>query len=359
VISLEAKMFAFNDTWRSTRHTLLLAAWVGLQVIPEVRAQEIAPGLRAVPSALLSIDQHRSTVVDRIIADWGEALTKSNAGITVEQLRVTLNSMRSDYLLAASVAGSLDGLRSVVASSFDGSAPKSEKTGTKSLGDTADDVVYTPVTPCRLVDTRMTYAAVYQGGGAFGVGEIRNYAAAGGNGVCLTQLPSGLNPSALQLQVFGIPNNGVSGDIEVLPQGGTFGSTATLVFVNNVLISSASTTARINLANNQIGVQVRIGSAHVAIDVVGYFAAPVATALQCAQVASSSTAIAVSSDTLVALPACAAGYTRTGVNCSGPANTPSGYLVETNAGGCLFRNLSSVAAYSAIATSICCRIPGR
>ena len=95
------------------------------------------------------------------------------------------------------------------------------------------------------------------------------------------------------------------------------------------------------------------------LDVVGYFAAPVATALQCTQVASSGTAIAVSSDTLVALPACAAGYTRTGSNCSGPANTPNGYLVETNTSGCLYRNLSSVAAYNAIATSTCCRIPGR
>ena len=161
-------MLKFNDAWLRTGHTLLLAAWVGMLVIPEAQAQEIAPGLRAVPSALLSIDQHRTTVVDRIIADWGDTLTKANAGITVDQLRSTLMTMRSDYLLAASVAGSLDGLRSVVASSFVGSTPVSGKTGTKILGDTADDLVYTPVTPCREVDTR-------NAGGPLGTNSSRDF----------------------------------------------------------------------------------------------------------------------------------------------------------------------------------------
>ena len=101
------------------------------------------------------------------------------------------------------------------------------------------------------------------------------------------------------------------------------------------------------------------GAIDLIIDIVGYLAAPIATALQCTQVASSSTTIGVSADTLVALPSCAAGYTRTGANCSGTANIPGGYLVETNTTGCLFRNLSAVATYSATATSTCCRIPGR
>jgi len=142
----------------------------------------------------------------------------------------------------------------------------------KALGDAADDIVYTPITPCRLVDTRGSYPAVYQGAGAFSSGEIRTYTVAGGNGVCATQLPVGLNPSAIQVQVFGIPiNGGSSGDIEVLAEGKTFGASATLVYLGNVLFTSASTIAQVNLANNRIGVQVRGGGAHVAIDVVGYF----------------------------------------------------------------------------------------
>src|SRR5205085_2191729 len=211
--------------------------------------------------------------VERIMGEWGDKVTTATAGVTREQLHEMLYAMRADHLLAASLAGSIGGLRDVLAHSI--TTATTAKPGgrqTKALGDTADDVVYTPVTPCRLVETRGTFAAVYQGGGAFSGGEIRNYTIQGGNGVCLTQLPGGLNPSAVQLQVFGIPiNGGSSGDVEILPQGSTFGSTATLVYLGNVLLTSASTTARINLANNQIGVQVRGGGANVAIDVVGYF----------------------------------------------------------------------------------------
>jgi hypothetical protein len=223
------------------------------------------------PSPLLAIDQHRATVVERIVTEWGDRLVVSGAGVTREQLREMLFAMRADQLLAASLAGTLDGLRNVLAS-----APLQDSpVRTKALGDAADDVVYTPVTPCRLVETRGTFAAVYQGGGAFTPNQIRDYTAQGGNGVCLSQLPNGLNPSALQLQVFGIPiSSAANGDVEILPQGSTFGSTATLVYLGNILFTSASTTARINLANNQIGVQVRGGGANVAIDVVGYFAAP-------------------------------------------------------------------------------------
>src|SRR5262249_23530239 len=95
---------------------------------------------------------------------------------------------------------------------------------------------------------------------------------------CLSQLPPGLNPSAVQLQVFGIPiNSGSSGDVEVLPQGSTFGNTATLVYLGNDLVTSASMTAPINLANNQIGVQVRGGGANVDSDVIGYFKPPSGT----------------------------------------------------------------------------------
>jgi hypothetical protein len=70
---------------------------------PNVLAQESAAAVRVVPNALLSIDQNRNTVVERVVREWGEALAASDAGINVEQLRATLNGMRADYLLAASV----------------------------------------------------------------------------------------------------------------------------------------------------------------------------------------------------------------------------------------------------------------
>ncbi|MFO1303335.1 MAG: tail fiber domain-containing protein [Burkholderiales bacterium] len=236
-----------------------------------VQAKEFEAG----PSPLLAIDRNREAVVERIVAQWGDALARAGAGITAEHLREMLLGMRADQLFAASLVGSLEGLRNVIAAALvSESEVKPSLLQAKALGDGNQDVVYVPVTPCRLVETRGTFAAVYQGGGAFTTNEIRTYTLQGGNGVCLSQLPASISPSAVQMQVYGIPTTTGSGDIEILPQGGTFGSTATLVYLGNNAFTSASSTSLANLANKQISVQVRGGGAHVAIDVVGYFRAP-------------------------------------------------------------------------------------
>ena len=222
------------------------------------------------PNALLAVDQNRNVVVDRIVGAYGLQLEQSGAGITREQLRSMLQMLRADELLGASFATSLADLRHVLESA----ATRTDsvaKISAKALGDLDKDLVYVPVTPCRLVDTRNTYAAVYQNGGPFTTSEIRSYTLQGGNGVCMTQLPPSVTPGAVMLQVYALPIPGASGDVEVLPQGGTFGSTSTLVYLFNNTITSSSTASRVNILNNQIDVQVRGGGANLAMDVVGYF----------------------------------------------------------------------------------------
>jgi hypothetical protein len=260
------------------RRSLLVLVVLAGFTPPLAAAQPLERGA----DALLAIDQHRASVVEHVVNAWGAALAKSPAQISIDELRTRLASLRADTLLAASLAGTLDGLREVIgADDVSIAAAKPGLTQTKALGDSAADVVYTPVTPCRLVETRGAFAAVYQGDGSaghtavpFASNQIRTYTLQGGNGVCLTQLPAGLNASAVQLQVFGIPTTSASGDIEILPQGASFGSTATMVYVATIPFNTVSTAAKANLANHQISVQVRGGGAHVAIDVVGYFAAP-------------------------------------------------------------------------------------
>lgn len=235
--------------------------------------------------ALLVIDQHRASVVERVVSTWGAPLAQSDAFVPIDVLRERLMALRADELLAASLAGTLDDLRQVIGAGAPSPAPSAASaaliTHTKAVGDTGDDVSYTPVTPCRLVETRGTFAAVYRGNGApspaplpFAPGEIRTYAVQGGNGVCLSQLPAGLGAAAVQLQVFGMPTTAASGDIEILPQGSSFGSTATMVYIGSIAFNTVSTNAKINLGNNEISVQVRGGGANLAIDVVGYFKRP-------------------------------------------------------------------------------------
>ena len=259
-------------TVRAGVHRLGLAvvfAGVFGQCVAAAAGPQATGGTHAAASALLAVDANRASLVDRIVSAWSLDLANRNTGIDAETLHTMLMGLRADDLLAASLAGSLEGLRQVLERAMVDRSPQP-----KALGDPDKDVVYTPVIPCRLVETRGTFAAVYQGGGSFVNGEVRSYAIAGGNGVCLSQLPSGLNPSAVQVQVFGLPTTSGSGDVEILPQGSAFGTTATLVYLGNVPVVSAATTARINPANNQIAVQIRGLGAHLAIDVVGFFKAP-------------------------------------------------------------------------------------
>src|SRR5262245_25369647 len=69
-------------------------------------------------NALLAIDQNRTTVVDRIVGQWGQQLSRSDAGVDSSQLRALLMGLRADHLLAASLAGTLKGLRDVVANAL-------------------------------------------------------------------------------------------------------------------------------------------------------------------------------------------------------------------------------------------------
>jgi hypothetical protein len=229
-------------------------------------------------NSLLSIDQNRATVIDRLVRDWAEPIARVHPDVNPTQWREVLNGLRADQLLVVSLAGTIDGVLDVVADSVSRPVTPGSLARTKTLGSTAADVTYTPVIPCRLLDTRGIYSPVYAGG-AFAPGETRNYAVQGGNGTCLSQLPAGLNPTAIQLQVFGMPTTKASGDIEILPQGTTFGTSATMVYSGSLEYNTVSTTAKVNLANNQIGIQVRGGGANVAIDVVGYFKAPSAPIL--------------------------------------------------------------------------------
>ena len=196
--------------------SLALVGWtgVGMAATAEIVHQ---------PNALLAVDQNRNLIVERIVDAYRCKLEQSGAGITREQLRSMLQMLRADELLGASFATSLADLRHVLESA----ATRTDsvaKVSAKALGDLDKDLVYVPVTPCRLVDTRNTYAAVYQNGGPFTTSEIRSYTLQGGNGVCLTQLPPSVTPGAVMLQVYALPVPGASGDVEVLPQGGTFGT---------------------------------------------------------------------------------------------------------------------------------------
>jgi hypothetical protein len=350
-------MFAIRSARQRARVALVSAAMAIALVPSGVSAQEATGELRAVPSALLSIDQNRPVVIERIVEVFRPAFGPGQEAT----VREALAGMRADRLLAASLAPSLDGLLAVMKSAESASTIVLAKPVGKALGDTAVDVVYTPVTPCRIVDTRSG------AGGTLLANDTRNWLAANPGGNFVAQGGSATN-CGIPVKPAAVLVNLTVANTQIGPAFLTawpFNQAKPLAASLNWVSAGAQIANAIILplctgggCTSDWSLFASSGT-DLIVDVMGYFAAPVATAVDCVSFASAATAIAVSSDTLVPLPACAAGYTRTGSQCTGAANIPSGYLVETSGAGCLYRNLSSVATFNATATATCCRIPGR
>ena len=140
-------------------------------------------GAEVRPDPLLAIDQNRSVVIERIVESFRPAFAPGQEA-TVRQ---ALGSLRADHLLAASLAPSVDGLLAVLKSADSASAVVLAKPVGKVLGDIAADVVYTPVTPCRIVDTRSG------AGGTLLAGDTRDWLAANPTGTFVAQGGSASN----------------------------------------------------------------------------------------------------------------------------------------------------------------------
>jgi Chaperone of endosialidase len=110
------------------------------------------------PDALLSIDMNRTAVVEKILGAWGKELPAAQSA----SFKSKLMGLRADQLLAANLSGSFDGVLEVMqASESNTSVARQAETQTlqvndsaKALGDAAIDLVYTPIAPCRVFDTR-------------------------------------------------------------------------------------------------------------------------------------------------------------------------------------------------------------
>lgn len=226
-----------------------------------------------------------------------------------------------------------------------------------SLGSTTSDLVYTPLPSCLLLDTRVA-------GGIMTAGTIRHYKASGANFVSQggsstnCGIPAGINALVVTVQSVNATGRGY---FRMWPYGTSMPAASVMSYgttqntQNNIVLgTTVGDTA-------DFSVQSSAGS-HLVVAVLGYFAAPVATALQCTNSASSAS---VTLDTTtrnrsVSSPACPAGYTRVATipNLSGDF-----YLVSTvtpdNGGGTGFFHYAGSSSASVNIASRCCRVPGR
>jgi hypothetical protein len=244
------------------------------------------------------------------------------------------------------------------ASMAPGAAGSKSRITARMLGSTSMDLVYTPIQPCRIVDTRSTAAGAIAANGTRSFVGINsgNFTGQGGSATNCGTLD--LSATAIALNVTAVTPT-AAGFTTVFPFGTTRPVAASVNYaagstVNNAIIAQIPNP----LASSDFSVYT-FAQSHYVVDIVGYFAPPVATALQCVETANTTTpdlGVAPNGTRNELAPNCPAGYTQTTTNC-----TTSSWLmpiVFSKDGTCSARNNDSTNAFLS-ASRTCCRVPGR
>jgi hypothetical protein len=229
----------------------------------------------------------------------------------------------------------------------------------KVLGSTTTDLTFVPIAPCRIVDTRASGA-----GGVIPANSARlftfNVSSAQGSSSC-SPSPYGAYtgsayPAAEAVNIT-VDETGLNAPLSYLavyPDGGSQGSSwmnysGTAILANAGIMSINQSTGKFNVFVT--------GPTQAIIDVFGVFVESPATALDCTDVAGTSTALAAGTNGAAFAPACASGYTRVSVSCIGSSYSLNLVTSRVDLGACTYANPGG--ATSIEADSHCCRIPGR
>jgi hypothetical protein len=270
-------------------------------------------------------------------------------------LSAALVKLMPDNLIEAGDATSYESLMHVLATG------RPNATGLPAaLGDTSADLVYTPVTPCRIVDTRFATAGAIIGTTtrAFDADGTSFAAQGGSNSSC--GIPFSVARAVTMTITVTQPI--AAGYVNAWSVFQAQPASSVVNYAAGQTIANTTIIPIVPGAGNDFNVYSLVDT-HVVIDVLGYFAAPVATALDCTTVSSAVILVAVNVWTSIDAT-CPAGRTATGGGYDTLEVTLGypGVWVTMRPNGNGWRtwvdNQSSVNR-SIQTFANCCRVPGR
>ena len=236
---------------------------------------------------------------------------------------------------------------------------------TKVLGSTTGDLVFTPVTPCRIVDTRVA-------GGAINANSSRAFlgvAVSAGTGFAFqggstTDCGVGaVGASAIVINVTAVTPSG-AGFATVYRSGDTRPTAASVNYTGGAIVNNSVVVGIPNPLAITDFVIYTFAQSHYVVDIVGYFSPPQATQLQCIDTAIATNTIAANASTFFNNPACPSGYDPVTpycfTNATGVYSKGSGYNSNTPglATFCAWTN-ATASSQQVLGGNVCCRVPGR
>ena len=229
------------------------------------------------------------------------------------------------------------------------------------LGSASSDLVFTPVTPCRIFDTRPSQG----GSGAIAAGAtktfyVRSAATFAGQGGKATDcgMIGGTNVAAIAINVVVITPT-TAGFITAYPADVAKPQAATVNFSAGDVLGNASV---VKVSQGASAAHLSVFSTSqtdVAGDVVGYYSKPVATALQCETTLNQTSTFPPNAySNLIGGTACSSGYTLTSTSCSYFIGELGVAVAKQELGACGYNNYTANTKTVYIENR-CCRIPGR
>lgn len=321
------------------------------------RVGAIAERVRA--SGAMSIQDYMSLTQ----ALLGASPAQLDAAAAATSYKEVMNAIRASRPIAASPAASAAQVMMLDRKGIDAGA-------TKALGNTTAEFVFYPVVPCRLFDSRSggtPLAPLTPRGVDFDGGNPGNAAGCTRAGLA-SQIggTGGLDRAAFAINLTVTQGVG-AGFIQVRPVGSTNitsnqNFTAGQDVANMAVVQSAGAATSANEFELMSSVSV-----HAIVDVLGVFAPPVATAVECVNQTIANVTLANGEYNSFA-PACPAGYTVTGGGVFNQTATDNGQVINASA-PCSFCTNTN-AWYTALTNnsgtsgtytffSRCCRVPGR
>ena len=314
--------------------------------------------------------QHVEGAYARPAEAWGEDMLPLLMKAPMESLQRAANARTfegmNDALLAKAAPVPVmprAGLATPRVSGAGGAQPVRAEAGTDAIGDADQDLVYVPVTPCRVLDTRLAGGRIPAAGTrSFEIASVTDYTAQGGSATDCNVGNVGTIGSAVIN--FTVVNPSIPGFVTAFEFGGTQPLAATVNYVaGDIRGNLAIVPLDSDSAGNDISVYT-FAETHLVGDIVGYFVAPQATAMECTSTFASQS-VAANDVFNFAIPACPVSYAVTGAGCRTPGFGEANWSING-----LYRNGASVDTFcagqnatsgviSVEGTAQCCRVPGR
>jgi len=316
-------------------------------------------------------DQRSAALRDRIAQDKAAVISDISARWASQMGQTEKSAVGWSNALGAANPEKL--FQIAQANTWDGVIAAQLGTTPDALGSVTSDLVFTPLTPCRVLDTRLgdpPYHGPYSVGDniSFAVTDPINSAGKNQGGAANCGFPY-LSGTGVALNITAVPV-GASGDLRIFPVGGTPPSASIINFQSGINIANAANVAiAYGAGGNDVTINVEFGSnVYIVVDILGYFAPPVATAVQTTRVATSGTAPANTSNWIINSPACPAGYSLVGggYNDRGPSlsgnwiwgSYPDPSATPSNSWRAYGNNTSNTSDTVDV-YAICARVPGR